>query len=89
MSDAMKEIKAFLEEDEVRAAELLRQYPDRVPVKAAAEFLKCSPDTVRAWVERGGIGICEKQIGKQNRAFLIPTAQLLRWYLLWHNLKWE
>lgn len=82
---AKEQIKAFLEDDEKKTAELLRQYPDRVPVKAAAEFLGCAPDTIRSWVERGGIGICEKQIGKQNRAFLIPTAQLLRWYLLWNK----
>lgn len=77
----MDEIKTFLEADADRAAELMQKYPARIPVNAVAEFLGCAPDTVRAWVESGGMGICERKIGKQNRAFLIPTAMFLRWYL--------
>lgn len=77
----MDEIKTFLQADAARAAALMQQYPDRIPVNAVAEFLGCAPDTVRAWVEAGNMGICERKIGKQNRAFLIPTAMFLRWYL--------
>lgn len=77
----MDKIVEFLQADSERAAELMQKYPDRIPVNAVAEFLGCAPDTVRARVEAGGIGICEKKIGKQNRAFLIPTAMFLRWYL--------
>lgn len=77
----MEEIMMFLQADAARAAELMQKYPDRIPVNAVAEFLGCAPDTVRAWIESGAMGLCEKKIGKQNRAFLIPTAMFLRWYL--------
>lgn len=72
--------KNLLEQDDAKVDALIMAYPERVPVKAIAEFLGCAPDTVRAWIQRGGIGLFEQKIGKQNRVFIVPTAQFVRWY---------
>lgn len=74
-------IKEFLKKDDAKIESLIERYPEKVPVKEAAELLGCCPATIQTALESGKLGFSERKLGKVNRAFVIPTAHFVRWYL--------
>lgn len=74
-------IKEFLKKDDAKIESLIERYPVKVPVKEAAELLGCCPTTIQTALESGKLGFSERKVGKLNRAFVIPTAHFVRWYL--------
>lgn len=80
-------IKHFLDEDLDRVDDLLEKYPINIPVAAVAEFLHISGDSVRSAIECGAFGIVWRKTGKVNKAYSVPTAQFVRWYLNVNVLK--
>ena len=51
------------------------------PVKVIAEWWHCSEDSVRnAIMQHGILGIAQRQPGKVNAGFVIPTGHFVRWY---------
>ena len=78
-------VKSFLDKDMEKCADLTHEYPENIPVKVAAELVGCSQETLRTAIDQFQlVGLSERKAGKQNRAFVIPTAHFLRWYLcLW------
>ena len=61
---------------------LCDQYPLKIPLTAAAEFLHVHPDGLRSAAEKGqlpfGFGWQKDLLG--NRAFCIPTVRFYLWY---------
>lgn len=75
-------IKSYLECDAERVAALISEYPQNIPVNVLADFLHCTKNSVRSMLETtNSFGIAWRQSGSVNRAFLIPTAVFVRWYL--------
>lgn len=77
MTDA---IKAFFDNDDRKAEQLIRDYPQSIPIPVAAEFLGIDAASLRAMAIEGHLGSSWKKEGKLNRGFFLPTAQFLRWY---------
>ena len=75
-------IKAFIDEDNNRVEELIKENPIHLPIAKIAEFLQINADSARAAVESGSFGLAWRKQGKLNKAYCIPTAQFVRWYLL-------
>lgn len=75
-------IKAFIDEDNNRVEELIKENPIHLPIAKIAEFLQIDVATARAVVECNCFGLAWKKQGKLNKAYCIPTAQFVRWYLL-------
>lgn len=80
MSSAER-IKKFLDDDLDKVDDLLEKYPERLSVEAASEFLHMKNENVRAAIECGAFGIAWRKTGKANKAYCVPTAQFVRWYL--------
>lgn len=77
-----KQIKSYMEQDTEKVAALIEAYPQNIPVHVLAEFLHCTQNSVRSMLETtNSFGIAWRQAGSVNRAFLIPTAVFVRWYL--------
>ncbi len=74
-------ISEYLQHDDEKIENLIKQYPANIPVKAAAEFLDVDDESVRSAIESGSFGISWKKAGKLNRSFALPTAHFLRWYM--------
>lgn len=74
-------IKNFLEADEKRVEELIKEYPVSIPTAKAAEFLGVNTASMRAIIENGTLGLAWRKEGKLNKAFFLPTTQFLRWYM--------
>ncbi len=75
-------IQKFLDDDGERLAEMVLQYPKQIPIPVLAEFLGCSPDSLRmSLTTKSDIGFSWQKFGKQNRGFCIPTGLFIRWYM--------
>lgn len=74
-------ISEYLQHDDEKIEKLISDYPQNIPVRAAAEFLGVDDESVRSAIENGNFGYSWKKAGKLNRSFAIPTAHLLRWYM--------
>ncbi|MDU7339327.1 MAG: hypothetical protein E7L17_14585 [Clostridium sp.] len=61
---------------------LVDQYPDFLPVEVVSRFLCAKSDGIRAYIDNAPnpFGISWQQMGKQNRAFKIPTVKFYLWY---------
>lgn len=81
MENAATRVKAFLDRDLDRIDEIIEKYPDRVPVPTIADFLHMDENSTRAAVEGGAFGFAWRKSGKANKAYCVPTAQFVRWYL--------
>lgn len=81
MNESMNDIRIFLESDTEKVRELINEYPGQLSVPIIARFLGTTTDSVRAAVEAGVFGMAWRKPGVNNRGFLIPTAQFVRWYL--------
>lgn len=75
-------IKAFIDEDNNRVEELIKENPIHISVPRIAEFLQIDVVSARAAIECGAFGLAWRKQGKLNKAYCIPTAQFVRWYLL-------
>lgn len=82
MSEPMEKLNAYLESDISRLWKLAEEYPGQLSVAQVAEFLGTTTDSVRASIEAGNFGMCWKKPSVNNRGFLVPTPQFIRWYLL-------
>lgn len=74
-------IRQFIESDNRKLEELIEKYPEKIPVKEAAALLDCHTTTLQTALESGKLGFSERKLGKVNRAFVIPTAHFVRWYV--------
>lgn len=74
-------IREFLQHDDEKIEKLISEYPETVPVSVAADFLSVDAGSIRAAIESDSFGFSWKKSGKLNRAFCIPTAHFMRWYL--------
>lgn len=74
--------RAYLEEDNNKIDELIKNYPVSIPVSAVADFLNCDAASVRAAIENKSYGMAWRKAGKTNHGYLIPTAQFVRWYMM-------
>ena len=79
---AKEKIKAFIQSDEEKIAEILDKYPRQIPVHVISDWWGCDDDSVRRALEQSSVfGIGFRQAGKANRGFVIPTGAFLRWYM--------
>lgn len=76
-----EKIQAFLDSDLEKVDTLIEKCPDRIPVMVLVEFLKMDQNSVRAAIEAGAFGFAWRKDGKTNKAYCVPTAQFVRWYL--------
>lgn len=74
-------IKNYLDADLEALAELVEQYPQSVPISAAADFLGADTASIRAAIEYDRFGLAWRKQGSVRHGYLIPTAQFVRWYL--------
>lgn len=80
---AQEKIKDYLDKDLEKVAELIEKYPVKMPTSALAELIGCHIDTAKAIIECNPLlGASERKPGKVNKGYVIPTAQVVRWYLL-------
>lgn len=76
-----EKIKGFLGADTDKLAEIVEAHPFQIPVKVITEWWHCSEDSVRnAIMQHGILGIAQRQPGKVNAGFVIPTGHFVRWY---------
>ena len=80
-SETAKKVKAFLDDDLNKIDTLIEQYPQRIPIPIIADFLHMDENSTRAAVEGGAFGFAWRKSGKANKAYCVPTAQFVRWYL--------
>ena len=74
-------IKDYLIKDSNKLAQIIEEYPFQIPVKVIAEWWHCSGDSIRnALIQHGFLGIAQKQPGKVNAGFVIPTGHFVRWW---------
>lgn len=79
---ADEKIAEFLVSDTEKLAEIIGDYPFQIPIKVIAEWWHCSQDSVRnALTQHGFLGIAQKQPGKLNAGFVVPTGHFVRWYV--------
>ena len=81
-------IKDYLEKDSNKLADIIEEYPFQIPVKVIAEWWHCSGDSIRnALIQHGLLGIAQKQPGKVNAGFVIPTGHFVRWWCCMFGLQ--
>lgn len=71
----------FLTEDNDRIEKLIEEYPVSIPVTRLADFLQADTASIRAAIENDCFGISWRKAGSVRHAYLVPTAQFVRWYL--------
>lgn len=66
----------------LRLNQLAEQYPDNIPVSAAAEFLGMDGRSLKSFLMQPGnpAGMGWKKDRAENRAFHISTAKFYLWY---------
>lgn len=75
-------IEEFLSNDRQRVQELIEKYPQNIPLKVCADFLGMDSNSLRQAIEDNQkIGLSWRKQGSLNRAFHIPTAVFVRWYM--------
>lgn len=76
-----EKLREFMIKDSNRLAEIVEEHPFQIPVKALAQWWHCSEDSIRnAIIQHGFLGIAQKQPGKVNAGFVIPTGHFVRWW---------
>lgn len=83
MSDNVSTVLTeFIRKDTERLAEIVEEHPFQIPVPVIADWWHCSEDSLRnALKQQGLLGIAQKQPGKVNAGFVIPTGHFVRWYV--------
>ena len=74
-------ITDFLNKDNDRIAQLIEAHPVSIPVDKLADFLQADNASIRAAIENDCFGLSWRKAGSTRHAYLIPTAQFVRWYL--------
>lgn len=75
-------IKDFFEKDEAKIEKIIRDYPQTIPVEIVAELFGINKSSVRNAAEAGCFGgISWRAPGALNKAYKIPTAPFVRYYL--------
>lgn len=74
-------INQFLSQDNERLGQLIEENPVNIPINAVAAFLGADSASVRATIENNTFGAAWKKVGSTRRAYFVPTAQFVRWYL--------
>ena len=74
-------VSEFLLKDNDRIEQLIEEHPVSIPVTSIAEFLQADVASVRAAIEGNCFGLSWRKAGSTRHAYLIPTAQFVRWYL--------
>ncbi|MCM1023854.1 MAG: hypothetical protein NC395_07320 [Prevotella sp.] len=80
-AEAANKVMSFLNDDLNKIDALIERYPLRIPIPAVADFFSMDENSVRAAVEGGAFGFAWRKSGKANKAYCVPTAQFVRWYL--------
>ncbi|MGN1119409.1 MAG: hypothetical protein ACI4Q4_03555 [Oscillospiraceae bacterium] len=75
----------FINADEEKLDMLIKENPIHISVARIAEFLQIDVVSARAAIECGSFGLSWRKQGKMNKAYCIPTAQFVRWYLIMKN----
>lgn len=78
-------IKDFIDQDDKKIEDLIKEYPVSIPTQAAAKFLGLNVTSMRAILDSGAVGLSWKKDGALNKAFFLPTAQFVRWYMIWNQ----
>lgn len=78
-------IRDYLQHDDEKIEKLIAEYPKTCPVNIVAQFLEVDAESIRSAIDNGNFGFSWKKNGKLNRAFCVPTAHFLRWYLNYGN----
>ena len=79
---ATEKISEFRSGDTQKLAEIVENHPFQIPVPVIADWWHCSEDSVRnALKQQGFLGIAQKQPGKVNTGFVVPTGHFVRWYV--------
>lgn len=62
--------------------QLVEQYPENIPVSAAADFLGMDGRSLKSFLMQPGnsAGMGWRRDRAENRAFHIPTAKFYSWY---------
>lgn len=72
----------ILDDDLEKLDKLAAENPIRLTVQNVCDFLGVQPANVRAAIECGTFaGFAWRKEGKMGKAYYIPTAQFIRWYL--------
>lgn len=75
------ELSRFLREDREWLCDIIRKYPQQIPINPIAEHWGCAPASVRATIEQSPtFGVYWKKVGGTNRKYLIPTGVFVQWY---------
>lgn len=81
MNETRDELSQFLQKDREWLCDIIKQYPQQIPVKPIAEHFGCTTESVRsAIVQNQTFGLFWKEGNKSRSTFLIPTGLFVRWY---------
>lgn len=74
-------ITDFMQKDIEWLESIIKQYPQKIPVKVIAEHFGCAEESLRGAIENSPtFGIWWRKMGAVNKAYLIPTGLFIRWY---------
>lgn len=72
---------AFLTKDNEKIDKLLEGNPQSLSAMEIANFLNADVTSVRSAIENNVFGMSWKKAGSTRKAYNVPTAQFIRWYL--------
>lgn len=81
MENSAEKVMSFLNDDLNKIDTLIERCPQRIPIPTLADFLNIDENSLRAAIECGAFGFSWRKAGKANKAYCVPTAQFVRWYL--------
>lgn len=76
-----EKVSAFLAEDNAKLDKLLEGNPKSLSAMQIAEFLNMDVTSVRSAIENNTFGLSWRKSGSARKAYNVPTAQFVRWYL--------
>lgn len=72
---------AFLAEDNEKIDKLIEENPQSLSIMEIANFLNMDVASVRSAIENNTFGMSWRKAGSTRKAYNVPTAQFVRWYL--------
>lgn len=72
---------AFLAEDNEKIDKLIEEHPRSLSIMEIANFLGMDVTSVRSAIENNIFGMSWRKTGSARKAYNVPTAQFVRWYL--------
>lgn len=72
---------AFLAEDNEKIDKLIEDNPHSLSIMEIAKFLNMDVTSVRSAIENNTFGMAWRKTGSTRKAYNVPTAQFVRWYL--------